>query len=300
MVGSFTALHKGHLSLLSRLSASGRPVTVLVLEEEGDPVPAAARVEWILTLGLDRVGAEAVRRVDLPARVAALGAAVVSASAEDESICREAGARFVLVERDRAAAPATSAEVRAEPARHWEQLLPSPRAHFALSVCLIGPEGTGKSTLAARLAERYRTRWVPEALRSVMVNAGLALGAEHLESAAHRTLFEARSASASGGRVVFLDTDLLSLCLWSDRVLGSRPASLDQLVGQLPIDLYLLTELVDLDGLPRVPGPGRDVFFLRCQGALAGLPHAVLSGSLDERFAQAQEAVEPLLARPLW
>ncbi|MBO9660994.1 MAG: ATP-binding protein, partial [Chitinophagaceae bacterium] len=39
-------------------------------------------------------------------------------------------------------------------------------------IVIIGPESTGKSTLAAQLAEHYETDWVPEFAREYLLSNG--------------------------------------------------------------------------------------------------------------------------------
>lgn len=315
IAGHFAPLHRGHTALLEQAARTRRRVTVLVAEDGAWPVPGATRARWVeqLGLGVEVQVVEGDRPFDaadegsargwgprLAARVPGRPVALVSADAGDEALGRAMRARFALLDRERARAPATSAEVRAAPGRHWDQIAASARADLALRVCLFGPEGTGKSTLAARLAGHYATRWVPEALRSVMVGAGLALRPDHVDAAARKFLLDLASMGAAGGRVILLDTDLLALSLWSERALGGRSVWLAEQTARLRVDHYLLTDLVEGQGASPAPGVSREVFFLRCQGALAGKPHTRLSGTLDDRFELARGIIDDLMTRPLW
>ena len=56
----------------------------------------------------------------------------------------------------------SASAVRADPWAHWHALPAPVRAHYARTICLHGPESTGKSTLSAPLAEHFETLWVPE------------------------------------------------------------------------------------------------------------------------------------------
>ena len=47
-----------------------------------------------------------------------------------------------------------------------------------LRVCVTGPESTGKTTLARRLADRFHTEWVPEGSRVYAERIGRALTAD--------------------------------------------------------------------------------------------------------------------------
>ena len=60
------------------------------------------------------------------------------------------------------AVPISGTRVRAAPLDHLDLLEPCVRAYFVRRVVLIGAESTGKTTLAAALAEHFATTWVPE------------------------------------------------------------------------------------------------------------------------------------------
>lgn len=121
-----------------------------------------------------------------------------------------------------------------------------------------------------------------------MVGAGLALRPDHVDAAARKFSPDLASMGAASGRVILLDTDLPALSLWSERALGGRSVWLAEQTTRLRVDRYLLTDLVEGQGASPAPGVSREVFFLRCQGALAGKPHTRLSGTLDDRFELAR------------
>lgn len=89
-----------------------------------------------------------------------------------------------------------------------------------LRVVLFGPESTGKSTLAERLAARFAAPWSAEYVREYWdAHAGVITAAD-LDAIARGQIAgeeaAAARAEASGARVVFHDTDLLTCTLWDD------------------------------------------------------------------------------------
>jgi HTH-type transcriptional repressor of NAD biosynthesis genes len=314
VVGRFLPLHQGHVSLLRRIARLGVSSRVIVIEDAPGPLSGEERAGWIEDLGLPGVRVEVIRHEDpwdaadpgcirrwserIQARLQRAPVTLISCDPRDQPLGDALGIPFVPLAPDLTSAPASSAQLRLDPAKYWAQLVPQARSRLALRVALLGPEGSGKSTLASRLAEKFHTTWVPETLRAVMTGAGLALRAEHLEEAAIRQIQEADAAAAAGGRVLFLDTDLLSLQLWGERMFSRRLPSLERQRAQSRIDLYLLTEPVGGAVVPEVGG--REGFWARCIEEASTGPHRRLSGALEERLRQAEEAVRPLLARPLW
>jgi nicotinamide riboside kinase len=55
------------------------------------------------------------------------------------------------------------------------------RTRVCLTVCLIGPECTGKTTLAERLALRFHAPWVPEYAREYALRVGRLLTFDDVE-----------------------------------------------------------------------------------------------------------------------
>ena len=86
---------------------------------------------------------------------------------------------------------------------------PFPQPPKVLRVSLTGPESTGKSTLAARLAAHYGTTFAPEFAREYLAGSGPHYTAEDLEEIARGQLAAEAEAEALATRVVFCDSDLL-------------------------------------------------------------------------------------------
>src|SRR5262245_55367622 len=112
-------------------------------------------------------------------------------------------------------------------------------------VVISGPESTGKTTLARRLAEHFGSAWVPEYLRQYLESRpprdppSLVLF-EELEAIARGQLAAEDAAARGGGRVLFCDTDLHSTKVYCDHYFGSCPEWLARAARERPYDLHLL------------------------------------------------------------
>ena len=116
--------------------------------------------------------------------------------------------------------------------------------HALYRVCLIGPECTGKTTIAARLAERYDTLWVPEYAREYAASVGRPLTAEDADPIARGQLaLEDRliaDATRTGARLLILDTDLVSTYVYARHYYSTAPAWLEAMLPSRLADHYLL------------------------------------------------------------
>jgi HTH-type transcriptional repressor of NAD biosynthesis genes len=308
VLGRFLPVHDGHRYLVEFARAHVAHVAnlhIFVRLAPGDPVPWKVRLEWLTELfpgakvaavedgpdgGVDEERwAEQIRSRVRPRYVFA---------GEDYGprLAQRLDARFVRV--DRQAIPVSGTQVRADP---WacEQHLPPPvRAWYARRVCLIGPESTGKTTLAERLAAHYGTVWVPERLRT----AGGDLRGADVSLVAHGQQATEDALARRASRVLICDTDLLSVRLWSERLFGATPDWLRKAADSPTADLHLLTapDLPFVGPDERNEPAERREFHAACERELVrlGRPYVTIEGSPEQRFARAVAAVDDLLARP--
>ncbi len=168
-----------------------------------------------------------------------------------------------------------------------------------LRISLTGPESTGKSTLAARLAAHYGTSFAPEFAREYLAATGPQYTLADLEKIARGQLQAESAATAQARRVVFFDTDLLVIKIWAGHAFGTCPAWISHHLARYPYDLVLLLGV----DLPWQPDPLREhphqrqYFYNLYQRELrAGKsPFAEISGAGDQRFVQACALVDERL-----
>jgi NadR type nicotinamide-nucleotide adenylyltransferase len=162
-------------------------------------------------------------------------------------------------------------------------------------ICLHGPESTGKSTLATRLAAHFGCEVVPEYGRAYCEGHGTDIGMAELVHIAETQDAMNRAAAAREGAIVLFDTDPLITAVWAEMMFGQRDAWFDRFTGFA--DLYLLLD-IDLpfvdDGLRVYAAPEqRRHFFDLCKTELdnRGVRYALISGQGDIRFSAALEAI---------
>ena len=125
------------------------------------------------------------------------------------------------------------------------------RTRVCLTVCLVGPECTGKTTLAERLSLRFDAPWVPEYAREYALRVGrlltfddvepIARGQMALEDAARTPTTDNRQPTTDS--LLILDTDLISTVVYSRHYYGQCPAWIEAEARVRKADLYLLTDI---------------------------------------------------------
>ena len=163
------------------------------------------------------------------------------------------------------------------------------------TICLHGPESTGKSTIAPRLADHFHSICIAEFGRTYCEAFGTDLTMADLIMIAAAHDAKTRAAVAAGSFPVILDTDPLMSAVWADMMFGRRDPWFD--VWGNTADLYLLFD-IDLpweaDGT-RMFGTlaDRQRFFDLCKAELdrRGVRWALVSGQGERRWLNTLEAI---------
>lgn len=166
------------------------------------------------------------------------------------------------------------------------------------TICLHGPESTGKSAMAPRLAKHFDSICVAEFGREYCERFGTDLAMADLVQIAAGHDAKTRAAVRRGQFSVILDTDPLMSAVWADMMFGRRDPWFDGWSNYA--DIYLL---FDID-LPWVEDGtrmfGRDDerrrFFDLSQAELErrGVPWALIRGEGSRRYLNALEAIHRL------
>lgn len=105
-------------------------------------------------------------------------------------------------------------------------------------VGIIGPESTGKSTLAKYLAKRYNGVYVPEYAREYMEKLDRPYSYDDVVSIARHQIEHLQGVQDG---LYFFDTELIITKVWFEYKYGSCPDWLEKAIRDYPMDTYLLT-----------------------------------------------------------
>ena len=166
-----------------------------------------------------------------------------------------------------------------------------------LRVVLIGAESTGKSTLAAQLAKRYKTVWAPEFLRQFVCAKGGLPEEKDVYAIAHGHLEQEAHLLPQAKHVLFLDTDLINTCVYQRIYFETCPGWVEDNAIAHRGDLYIFTE----PDIPWEPDPGqregpearlRTHALLLEEARHLDLNFVSVHGTMEARLEQATRAID--------
>ncbi len=166
---------------------------------------------------------------------------------------------------------------------------------FVKKIAIVGPESTGKSSLAQALAEHYQTAWVPEYARGYLDQLVLPYQKNDLTKIAHGQLRLEDEWMNTANGLLFCDTNLIVIKIWSEFKYGNCDTEIIEKMLSRKYDLHLLT---DID-LPWEPDPQREhptkrlELFKWYEEELKNqkLPYSIIRGENQARITSAIKAI---------
>lgn len=194
-LGKFLPFHKGHKAMIRFGLSKCEQLTVIVCASDLEKVPGHIRQNWIQQTFYQEVNAGVLNVIvydylekDLSASSEAsidvtgnwaeafMDAGynkenfdvIISSEDYGELMADLMNMKHISFDKGRELVPVSATAIRQNLFGNWQYLPPAVREYFAIKVVIVGTESTGKTTLAKRLAEKYRGVFVPEAGRDLI------------------------------------------------------------------------------------------------------------------------------------
>jgi HTH-type transcriptional regulator, transcriptional repressor of NAD biosynthesis genes len=315
VIGKFMPVHAGHLALIEFAASQCNELIVSLSYTEHDPIPSAKRIEWLTELvshnkkikvgvvvdDFDRDDLPFPERTKIWADVLQKKYPTINTVFSSEPygvfLAQHLQAQNIAFDPNRSKFPVSATAIRNNPARNWSFIPATVRPYFVKLVCLYGPESTGKSTLAKRLAEHYQTEWVPEVAREMITSNDfsmddiIAIGQEQTE--------RIKSKLKTVNKVLICDTDLITTQIYSQKYLNAVPPVLIELEKEIQYDLYCLLD-IDVawvaDGLRDLGNQRKEMFaWFKAELDIRNIPYKLISGDYASRESQLIKSIDSLL-----
>jgi HTH-type transcriptional repressor of NAD biosynthesis genes len=308
-------VHEGHVALIKFAADHCDELIVSMSYAKTDPIDHRLRMEWLREI-FDNVPTIRIFEVeddfdpvhlplnertkvwsDFIKRTYPRIDILFSSESYGDPFAAHLGAIHMLFDEKRFHIPVSATLIRREPLKYW-QYIPLPvRPYFVKKICFYGPESTGKSTMAKRMAEKYNTVFVPEVARELLTSNDFSIDdiIRIGYAQAERVIENLKVAN----RFLFCDTDAITTQIYSAYYLQQVPPVLHELEKQIIYDHYFLFD-IDVpwmaDGL-RDLGEKREEMFKLFREELEkrNIAYTIVQG----KWAQREKIIDDVLLKLL-
>lgn len=317
VIGKFLPIHKGHIALINFAAEHCDEVIVSMSFTDNDPIDPQIRFVWIKEIFRDnpiikphilkddfdnetlhlpqrtRLWADVIRKI-YPAIDC-----VFSSEPYGEPFAFHLDAKHFLFDSLRVSVPVSATLIRQQPMKHWNFIPEIVRPFFVKKICFYGPESTGKSVMAKRMAEIYETEFVPEVARELITTNDfgesdiIKIGVAQTERVVEK--------SQIANRLLFCDTDLITTQIYAQYYLNQVPKILSDLEKMITYHQYFLFD-IDTEWVPdglRDLGHKREAMYAIFRNELdkRKVPYTKVQGTYEERENIIRAEIDKLLMR---
>jgi HTH-type transcriptional repressor of NAD biosynthesis genes len=296
-------IHNGHIALIRFAASQCSELIVSMSATDTDPIDSALRFSWICEIFQNdvhiktfrirddfdderlplhdrtRIWAEFIRKTYPPVDV------IFSSEEYGEPFAFHLNAKHVVFDQQRIQLPVSATMIRQHPFRYWDFIPAIVRPYFVKKICFYGPESTGKSMMAQKMAESYDTIFVPEVAREMITSNDFTVSdIEEIGKAQTSRVIEG---SRTANKFLFCDTDVITTQIYSKHYLDVVPEILFELEKQVRYDQYFLFD-IDVPWVSdhlRDLGEHREYMFGLFKSALdkRKIPYTLVQGTYQER-----------------
>jgi len=233
-LGKFAPLHKGHQLVIDTALSEMDYLTLIVYDApETTSIPLNIRSSWIRKLypqvnvieawdGPAEVGdSPEIKKKHEDYIINQLKIANIthfySSEFYGDHMSRALGAVNRQVDTDRCIAPISGSMIRKTPFLYREYISPIVYQDLIINVAFLGAPSTGKTTIAKRMAEEFKTVWMPEYGREYWekFQVGRRLTLEQLVEIAEGHLERENNLLYQADTYLFADTNALTTYMFS-------------------------------------------------------------------------------------
>lgn len=303
VIGKFMPIHNGHIALINFSLTHCDELIVSMSYTLEDKIDSALRFNWIKEIfkyeprikpamilddfdheelplnGRTKIWADQMRKVYPKIDV------LISSEAYGIPFANNLNCIYKSFNPERNIVPISATLIRKEPLKYWDFIPAVVQPYFVKKVCFYGPESTGKSTMALKMANLYNTVSVPEVARELIVNNDLTVQdfIEIAKAQNQRVIDQTKVAN----KLLFCDTDIITTQIYATHYLGKYLSELNEYEQEIGYDYYFLlnTDVAWVADDLRDLGDKRVEMYALFKQALIkrNIPFIEVNGNYEER-----------------
>ena len=314
IIGKLMPVHKGHVEMIRFGAEKCDTLIVCVCISRYEPIPGELRVAWVKEIFKDdpRIMVEHIDCTDFPEddapnrEVSAFYAGylkavypqaevIISSEKYGDYIAQYMKIKHILYDKKRVITLISARMIRKNPFKYWDFIPEVVRPYFTKKVCIYGSESVGKSIIANKLAQHFKTSHVQEAARDI-IDDNSQVTPKIMVEIAKAHVEKVKDAVLESNKLVFVDTDAYVTEVYSKYFLGEVPEEIFEIQNQSKYDLYLFLDcdVPWVEDPLRTCGHNRQEMHEQFKNVLErnNINYVLISGTWEERFAACVDAVE--------
>lgn len=259
VIGKFMPVHEGHVALIRFAASQCDQLIVSMSYTPHDPIDPSLRLNWMKAIfaqepqiAVAMIADDFDRpELDLDARTSIWADAMrkaypkidVLVSSEDYGapFAKHLNAEHIIFDQQRVRVPVSASKIRENPFQNWAFIPAVVRPYFVKKICFYGPESTGKSTMAQKMADKFDTVFVPEVARELIFSNEFS--SEDIKRIGYAQNQRVKDKLFEANKLLFCDTDIITTKIYSRHYLNEIPSELNDLEKEIQYDHYFLFDI---------------------------------------------------------
>jgi len=315
VIGKFMPVHEGHLALIRFAAHHCDELIVSMSYKDDDPIAGNLRFNWLNEIfeGEPKIKLALVKddfdyeSLDWPERTKVWASflrmqygkidILVSSEVYGSLLADHLSCKHILFDPDRKKNPVSASLIRTKPFTYWEFIPAVVRPYFVKKICLYGPESTGKSFMAEKLAAHYQTEFVPEVAREIVTSNDFTV--EDIVKIGYVQVGRIKEKIKTANKILFCDTDTITTQIYCRHYLGVVPEILFELEKEIIYNQYFLFD-IDVpwvsDGMRDLCEQREKIFeVFKIELEKTGIPYLLVKGNYEERLHFVKMEVDKML-----
>jgi len=211
-----------------------------------------------------------------------------------------------LVDKQRIKYNISGTEIRNYPYKNWKYLPDVTKNYFIKKIVLVGPESSGKTTMAKLISKKLNTTYIKEYGADYIDQKGLNQNTKNndkfsiidINHIASGQIHLENEALKQNNKTIIYDTDLITTQIWSEIYFNKCPKWIVDESYRRTYDLYLLMD-IDFEwqdeGIREFPEK-RQWHFNRIKKELdkRNLNYKLISGTIEDRLKKCLKEIKKL------
>lgn len=146
----------------------------------------------------------------------------------------------LIIDTQRESIHISATQIRENLFEHWEYLMDSVKADYTKRICFLGPESTGKTFLAQKLAKHFHTIFVPEYAKLIIDQQQGDFLEKNIEEFIYGQIYSENAAARHSNKIMLCDSSAITTKVYEQLVFNKNEDYIHRIIAEHKYDKYFL------------------------------------------------------------